>query len=181
MAFEATAVRSITVRFKQKVFATTEIEKHEQQVELDKIVSVLLSGSRWTLFAAAHESVDGKPGDCLFLPPAVLLDLDDKDRREARRWRLALGRLTEPDSGEPFLHCWLEVCDTVVSVSNLRRGYPAYATARRAYYEKNGLVGEVDYVSARSLRYAARRLGGGSALAKWLAGRSEPTDTKSHG
>jgi hypothetical protein len=99
------------------------------------------------------------------------MDLDEMDRFIAKRWKLALGRLTSPVDGSAFLHCWLELDEAVVSVSNLKNGYPAYVKGRADYYRDNQLMGEPAYVSVRSLRAAGRRLGAGPALAKWLAAR----------
>lgn len=148
----------------------------ETSLTLEKALAVMMvilqANGRWVRYALAHEATDGKPGDCLFVPPACLMDLDERDAGIAKQWKLALGQLTNPDDGSAFLHCWLEFVDAAVSVSNLKHGYPAYARTKRDYYRVNGLIGEPSYVSVRALRVAGRRLGAGPALAKWLAARA---------
>lgn len=168
----ALPVQSIPVRV--QVFAdegTTDEVKLSRAVTM--MLTVLKSRRKWAQQAAQLEPIDGKPGDCLFMPPACLMDLDEMSRGIAKLWRLALGELTHPETGKTFLHCWLEFEDAAVSVSNLKNGYPLYAKARAEYYSDNGLVGKPMYVSSRSLRVAGRRLGVGSDLAKWLGGQWE--------
>ena len=95
--------------------------------------AVLEANGRW-LSLARRYVMTHEPGDCLYVPPAWLLDFDETDRAAARSWELKRGRLVNPDTGQVFDHLWLEVGDVVVSVSNLRNGYPVYAIRRDAYY-----------------------------------------------
>ena len=129
--------------------------------------AVLEANGRW-LSLARRYVMTHEPGDCLYVPPAWLLDFDETDRAAARSWELKRGRLVNPDTGQVFDHLWLEVGDVVVSVSNLRNGYPVYAIRRDAYYARNRVQGEPVGVSTRRLRAAARRLGLGPDLARWL-------------
>jgi hypothetical protein len=174
MAAVANQVAAVSkqIQVRARVFAD---EGSEESLMLHKALGVMLvvlkSGRRWVRYAAAHESVDGKPGDCLFLPPACLMDLDEADASIAKQWRLAVGRLTNPDDGSLFTHCWLEFGEAAVSVSNLKNGYPAYARTRSDYYRFNGVVGDPVFISARSLRVTGRRLNGGPDLAKWIAAK----------
>jgi hypothetical protein len=130
-------------------------------------VAVLEAKGPWVSLARQYVMTNG-PGDCLYLPPAWLLDLDEHDRSAARRWRLMRGRLVHAESGHGFDHVWLEAGDVVVSVSNLRLGYPIYAMRRGTYYTRNRVQGVPVAVSTRRLRAAARRLGIGPGLARWL-------------
>jgi hypothetical protein len=129
--------------------------------------AVLEANGRWVSLARQYV-MSRELGDCLYLPPAWLLDLDEENRAAARRWRLMRGRLLHPESGHGFDHVWLEVGDVVVSVSNLRNNYPVYAHRRGTYYERNRVQGVPVAVSTRRLRAAARRLGIGPDLARWL-------------
>ena len=129
--------------------------------------AVLEANGRW-LSLARRYVMTHEPGDCLYVPPAWLLDFDETDRAAARSWQLKRGRLVNPDTCQVFDHLWLEVGEVVVSVSNLRNGYPAYAIRRDAYYARNRVQGEPVGVSTRRLRAAARRLGIGPDLARWL-------------
>ena len=129
--------------------------------------AVLETNGPWLSLARQHVMTH-EPGDCLYVPPAWLLDFDETDRAAARRWQLKRGRLMSPDTCQVFDHVWLEVGDVVVSVSNLRNGYPIYAIHRDAYYARNRVQGEPLAVSTRRLRAAARRLGIGPDLARWL-------------
>jgi hypothetical protein len=132
-------------------------------------VAVLEANGPWVRLARSLVMTDA-PGDCLYMTPAWLLDFDAANRREARRWRLMRGRLTNRETGKPFDHAWLEVegADVVVSVSNLRNGYPAYAVRRERYYTRNGLQEPTAGVTTRRLRVAALKRGLGPALARWL-------------
>lgn len=130
-------------------------------------VAVLEAKGPWVSLARQYVMTNG-PGDCLYLPPAWLLDLDEHHRSAARRWRLMRGRLVHAESGHGFDHVWLEAGDVVVSVSNLRLGYPIYAMRRGTYYTRNRVQGVPVAVSTRRLRAAARRLGIGPGLARWL-------------
>lgn len=132
-------------------------------------VAVLETHGRWIRRALAHVMTDA-PGDCLYVPPGWLLDLDEKDREVARHWELVAGWLTHPDNGRGFAHAWLEREDLVLSVSNLKNGYPVYAMRRPVYYRKNGLQGTPARISSRKLRKAARQLGLGPELARWING-----------
>lgn len=133
-------------------------------------VRAIEDNGRWVRYARAHRPIDGNPGDCLYVPPACLLDFDEAAKPAARRWRLGVGVLTTPD-GEPLFHTWLEYSGQVVSVSNLRSGSPAYVMEAERYYEQNGLRSEVLRLSPRSLRVAARRTNGGNPLARWIRER----------
>ena len=141
-----------------------------QSLAVAVAVKTIEENGRWVRYARAHRPFDGNPGDCLYVPPACLLDFDEAAKRAARRWRLAVGVLTTPE-GDPLFHTWLEYFGQVVSVSNLRIGYPAYVMEAERYYEQNGLQSEVLRLSPRSMRGAARHTGGGNALARWIRQR----------
>jgi len=130
-------------------------------------VDVLQANGPWLRLARAYVMTDA-PGDCLYVPPAWLLDLDEHDRATSRRWRLMRGTLTEPASGRWFEHAWIEGHGIVVSVSNLRIGFPAYVMTRETYYARNGVRGTPFALSSRSLRVMARQLGLGPEFARWL-------------
>ena len=133
-------------------------------------VDVLQANGPWLRLARAYVMTDAA-GDGLYVPPAWLLDLDEHDRGTARRWRLMRGTLTEPASGHEFEHAWIEGHGLVVSVSNLRNGYPAYCMTRATYYARNGVRGVPLGLSARSLRVVARQRGLSPDLARWLHAR----------
>jgi hypothetical protein len=135
----------------------------------------LVRPGRWVEEALAWVPPPDAPGDCFYVPPACLLDMDATDRAAARRWRLAIGRLRTPDSGGRFIHCWLELGDAVVSVSNLRNGYPPYANDRERYYALNDVRDTPARISARGLRARALRWGLGPTLARWLASNGTTT------
>jgi hypothetical protein len=134
---------------------------------LEVAVGVLEANGPWVRLARAYVMTHS-PGDCLYVPPAWLLDLDDRDRAAARAWRLMRGTLIPPESSQSLEHCWLEVNGIVVSVSNLGNGYPAYVMGRDDYYRRNKVTGEPVGLSPRTLRVAARQRGLGPELARWL-------------
>ena len=78
-------------------------------------VDVLQANGPWLRLARAYVMTDAA-GDCLYVPPAWLLDLDEHDRGTARRWRLMRGTLTEPASGHEFEHAGIEGHGLVVIV-----------------------------------------------------------------
>ena len=160
-------------RLRYPVIAYTDAEggpSKTRSVAIAAAVKTIEDNGHWVRFARAHRPNDGNPGDCLYVPPACLLDMDEASRQVARRWRLVAGVLTEPE-GDPLFHTWLEYEGQVVSVSNLRNGYPAYVMDGETYYAHNGLQSSLARISARSLRAAARRTGGGNPLARWIRER----------
>ncbi len=130
-------------------------------------VDVLQANGPWLRRARAYQMTDAA-GDCLYVPPAWLLDLDERDHGTARRWRLMRGTLTAPERGHEFEHAWIEGHGLVVSVSNLRNGYPAYCMTRETYYARNGVRGEPIGLSVRRLRVVARQRGISPEFARWL-------------
>jgi hypothetical protein len=149
-------------------------EERRLRGALDVITSRIALPGPWVSLALAYEPPAEAPGDCYYVPPACLLDLDLLDGPAARGWALHVGWLTHLDDDRPFQHCWLQTADLVVSVSNLRRGYPAYAMTRGEYERRNRIRGLPRVISARALRIAAARQSLGPSLARWIAGSDGP-------
>ena len=142
---------------------------------LGEMLAVLDGRGPWVRLARAYVQPPNAPGDCFYVPPACLLDLDERDRRAARRWALAVGTLTHPETRHRFVHCWPERDGAVVSVSNLTQGYPAYANLASRYYQTNGATGHIALIRARALRTRARAASLGGALARWIAAHASPS------
>jgi hypothetical protein len=150
------------------------LEERRLRDALDLIASRIAVPGPWVSLALAYAQPAEAPGDCYYVPPACLLDLDRLDGRVARTWALHVGWLTHPDDDRPFQHCWLQTADLVVSVSNLKQGYPAYAMTRCEYERRNRIRGVARVISARALRIAAARQSLGPSLARWIAGSDGP-------
>lgn len=143
--------------------------------------SMMAGECPWYVSAKQYVMTPGSPGDCLFVPPAVLLDIDERYKSVAGPWALRVAVFEHPDTQLPFVHCWLVCGDIAVSISGQNVGRPMIAVAERDYLGFNRCLQGPVRITRRRLRAKARKWNIGNALAKWISGHVDAEQSLGRG
>ena len=148
-------------------------ERPRAEKALRFAASIMVCEFPWYVSSQQFVMLPNAPGNCLYVPPAVLLDIDDSFRESAKQWSLQIAVFDHPNTGAPFTHCWLSYRDIAVSVSGLDAGRPLIAVPTDSYLRMNRCQNGPVRITRRRLRAQALALGISPGLARWISGRTD--------